>query len=303
MQLPLRPCLIMTAILAVGGCAAKPPQPEATTAPSTPAASPPPTSARGSSTPSASTPAPAASTATVSTPAPSPPAPLVPTPPSPLVAHSSAPAPSPPVSASAGTGSRPTATGSHPASAGGGASADHTSASAGAAGSSVPPARARTAEERRSAIDKRLNDSLGSFDAKLRKEQQKLAQERDARQATVATVAASDSSGKPGAEQTAEAAGSATTEAPEKPAGSHPAPTGKRGESRAPHSGDLKSDKDAGRANEKGNGAVANEIPDGSDDDVVARRLRKAAEQETDPELKDKLWKEYVEYKKNAQGK
>jgi hypothetical protein len=31
--------------------------------------------------------------------------------------------------------------------------------------------------------------------------------------------------------------------------------------------------------------------------------LRKAAEQETDPELKEKLWKEYTEYKKNAQGK
>ena len=31
------------------------------------------------------------------------------------------------------------------------------------------------------------------------------------------------------------------------------------------------------------------------------RRIRKAAERETDPELKDKLWKEYVEYKKNTQ--
>ena len=37
--------------------------------------------------------------------------------------------------------------------------------------------------------------------------------------------------------------------------------------------------------------------------DIVARRLRKAAEQETDPELKEKLWKEYIEYKKNGQGK
>jgi len=46
---------------------------------------------------------------------------------------------------------------------------------------------------------------------------------------------------------------------------------------------------------------LGNVIPDGNDDDIVARRLRKAAEQETDPELKDKLWKEYVEYKKNAQ--
>jgi hypothetical protein len=148
-----------------------------------------------------------------------------------------------------------------------------------------------------------LNDSLGAFDAKLRREQQKIAQERDARQATVATVAASDSSGKPGSEQTAEAAGSASTGAPEKPAGSHTAAAGKHGEARAAHAGDLKSDQNAGGANENGNGAVASEIPDGSDDDVVARRLRNAAEQETDPELKDKLWKEYVEYKKNAQGK
>lgn len=37
------------------------------------------------------------------------------------------------------------------------------------------------------------------------------------------------------------------------------------------------------------------------DDDIVARQLREAAENETDPELKEKLWKEYEEYKKNKQ--
>lgn len=37
------------------------------------------------------------------------------------------------------------------------------------------------------------------------------------------------------------------------------------------------------------------------DDDIVARQLREAAESETDPELKEKLWKEYEEYKKNTQ--
>jgi hypothetical protein len=36
----------------------------------------------------------------------------------------------------------------------------------------------------------------------------------------------------------------------------------------------------------------------GNDDDIVARRLRKAAEEETDPELKERLWKEYYDYKK-----
>jgi hypothetical protein len=34
------------------------------------------------------------------------------------------------------------------------------------------------------------------------------------------------------------------------------------------------------------------------DDDIVARQLREAAEKETDPELKEKLWKEYEAYKR-----
>ena len=34
------------------------------------------------------------------------------------------------------------------------------------------------------------------------------------------------------------------------------------------------------------------------DDDIVARQLREAAEKETDPALKEKLWKEYYDYKK-----
>jgi hypothetical protein len=38
-------------------------------------------------------------------------------------------------------------------------------------------------------------------------------------------------------------------------------------------------------------------IPDGRDDDVVARQLREAAEKETDPELQKKLWEEYRKYK------
>lgn len=38
-------------------------------------------------------------------------------------------------------------------------------------------------------------------------------------------------------------------------------------------------------------------IMDGRDDDVVARQIREAAEQETDPELKEKLWREYRNYK------
>jgi hypothetical protein len=46
-----------------------------------------------------------------------------------------------------------------------------------------------------------------------------------------------------------------------------------------------------------GNGAVAQKISAGSDNDIVARRLRKAAEQETDPALRAKLWKEYTDFR------
>ncbi len=39
-------------------------------------------------------------------------------------------------------------------------------------------------------------------------------------------------------------------------------------------------------------------IPDGNDDDVIARQLREAAKVETDPQVKEKLWAEYRKYKK-----
>jgi hypothetical protein len=52
-----------------------------------------------------------------------------------------------------------------------------------------------------------------------------------------------------------------------------------------------------------GNGATAQKVPSGSDNDIVARRLRKAAEQETDPTLKAKLWKEYAQYEQGNAAK
>ena len=38
-------------------------------------------------------------------------------------------------------------------------------------------------------------------------------------------------------------------------------------------------------------------IPDGRDDDIVARQLREAADKESDPVLREKLWEEYRKYK------
>jgi hypothetical protein len=52
-----------------------------------------------------------------------------------------------------------------------------------------------------------------------------------------------------------------------------------------------------------GNGATAPKLTPGSDNDIVARRLRKAAEQETNPTLRAKLWKEYADYRQGLAAK
>jgi hypothetical protein len=44
-------------------------------------------------------------------------------------------------------------------------------------------------------------------------------------------------------------------------------------------------------------GPVPDDIPDGQDDDIIARQLREAAMAETDPVLKERLWDEYRRYK------
>jgi hypothetical protein len=49
--------------------------------------------------------------------------------------------------------------------------------------------------------------------------------------------------------------------------------------------------------------AVPADIPNGSDDDVVARQIREAAMKEKDPELREKLWNEYRKYVNAPKGK
>src|SRR3977135_538635 len=176
-----------------------------------------------------------------------------------------------------GAGAAPAAGQTQPATApvsGGAAPAGGGPGDAQAAGANGP---GQTSEERQAAIDKRLSDSLGSFDAELRTEQQRVAQERDARRAAAAGSATVEGQG---ADKSGESPGTASAEAPpedtDKPgaSGRHPG----RARPRDP-SGDLKSEKAGKKPDDNaGNGASAREIPDGSDDDVVARRLRHGAQ-------------------------
>ena len=55
-----------------------------------------------------------------------------------------------------------------------------------------------------------------------------------------------------------------------------------------------------GSAQRQGSTDVPPGTPDGDDDDVVARQLREAAEKETDPVLKKKIWEEYRKYKEGT---
>jgi len=166
------------------------------------------------------------------------------------------------------------------------------SASGGTSGSATP-GPAQTPDERRAALDRRLNESLGTFDETLKKEQETVARERDARDAEASAAASQEGEDSSGEE------GSGSADA------GVPATDGQDPADKRSRSGDLRSDRQGqkdgtGGKAAPGSGASGSAIPDGSDDDIVARRLRRAAEQETDPELKEKLWKEYIEYKKNA---
>ena len=170
-------------------------------------------------------------------------------------------------------------------------------AGAGRAAGTADAGHAQTPDERRAAIDRKLDDSLGTLDKEIRKEQERTSQERDARNAAAGGTGTAQTETESKKDGDLASGGTAETEGPR-------GADGKAGKDSRP--GDLKSDKqkkadgNAASGGATGSGAAATEIPDGSDDDIVARRLRKAAEQETDPELKEKLWKEYVEYKKNA---
>ena len=150
---------------------------------------------------------------------------------------------------------------------------------------------ATTAEERRTVLDKRLDDSLGTFDKQIRSEQERTAQERDSR---AASGAGSGSASGDAAAGNGPASGSRPGDLRSEGADSREAATN------AAKQGDKQ---DRGTIGGAGSGGADRGIPSGDDDDIIARRLRRAAEQETDPELKEKLWKEYVEYKRGAQGK
>lgn len=134
------------------------------------------------------------------------------------------------------------------------------------------------------AIDQAFGESLGVFDERLAREQ--MAQQEQ-REAAAADRAAREAAGGGGDEEDGDGGRGAP---PPPPSG------GGFGDDSDPVDGDPR-----GGPASPGNraGPTPPDVGDGRDDDIVARQLREAAERETDPELRERLWDEYREYKRS----
>jgi hypothetical protein len=130
--------------------------------------------------------------------------------------------------------------------------------------SSIPGQPPPTDGEIALRLDQEFRKSLGEFDDQLLKEQEKIA-------------SLPRNSKETGVMPQMEKGGSSSVKATTRPQTSQ----GERGGTQP-----------SGQTTETASKEV------GIDDDIVARQLREAAEQETDPQVKEKLWEEYRKYKK-----
>ena len=163
------------------------------------------------------------------------------------------------------------------------------------------------AEDRRAQIDRRFDETFAVFDERMRKEQEAVSQERAARgsgSGSGAGSAAPRATRLPQAMATARAARARATNGTGEGQGDGAGSPGGRGESAGGQTGTQGGGGGVGGGGPKGGSGpntVPADIPDGRDDDIVARQLREAAMKETDPELRERLWEEYRQYKKSTQ--
>ena len=168
-----------------------------------------------------------------------------------------------------------------------------------------------TTEDKRAEIDRRFDETFAVFDARMRKEQETISQERAGR-AGSAGGGAAEGEGDDGAQGGTAAQGDGSGGQGKEGAGEG-TDTG-NGTSGTGGEGGQGGEVAAGSGTQGGGGGVGggakggggprdapSDIPDGRDDDIVARQLREAAMKETDPELRERLWEEYRKYKQSTQ--
>jgi hypothetical protein len=150
--------------------------------------------------------------------------------------------------------------------------------------------------DRVAALDRRLKESLASFDEMLLKEMDKIRAASGEKMRGLAREAAAAAKGIKESDEKRQGEKGSQGENAERAQG-----TSKDKDSEVQGAQTGTEDRPSGSISGKDDSTRLTSRPDSSaqDDDIVARQLREAAEKETDPALKEKLWKEYEEYKKN----
>ena len=172
--------------------------------------------------------------------------------------------------------------------------------------------RGQTDAEKIAILDAELGSSLSDFDEKLLREQREIA-EKSRSASTSASGGQAGGGGETGKAGEGEGQGrgkAATSDSAQSATESAPQDSDSAGQSGQESVGgksqeaDGKSDEQVASAGGSGRKPAKNppppDIADGKDDDIVARQLREAAENEQDPELRDKLWEEYRNYKNST---
>jgi hypothetical protein len=176
-----------------------------------------------------------------------------------------------------------------------------------------------TSKEEVAELEKLLSESLGQFDEDLLKEEEQIATRRPKDRETGYGYGSSGGGGGAAGGETGtgeaamQAPGSSQESADEGIAGQGSEGGGKDSPQTGKETGGSASGMGAGVAagKESGQGTGSEKTQaEGSQsgprefetgyDDIVARQLREAAEKETDPELKKKLWEEYRKYKEGV---
>jgi hypothetical protein len=143
-----------------------------------------------------------------------------------------------------------------------------------------------TGPEFQAALERRLAASLAAFDSQMKRERERLEQAKTEKRAA--------DFGRPD-ENLDLAVDGADSEGPSYGDETPTAASGNVPETESEQSGDTASEPPDVAA-----GAAPESIPDGQDDDIVARQIREAAQEETDPGLREKLWEEYRKYKQSG---
>jgi len=143
------------------------------------------------------------------------------------------------------------------------------------------------------ALDRQLNASLNEFDSKLLKEMDEIREESSTKMRDLAQEAAEAAKRLRAKGVDVNTAGSESSDASSESEGQSSEQT----QAEQGAEGTQTASSETSRAGGKGSGSGQRGGASSEDDDIVARQLREAAENETDPELKEKLWKEYDEYK------